>query len=145
MAQTVPNECRQTLQFQALPGQMAWTQGEDELVAAGLMRYGLDMELISCNMLPVKTAKEIQTRQKNRCHRVEGNCIRVRSPISGLLLLLLFVLLVMIYLQCWVFMVLQLLLVLNTAIRQNWRYCKETAYSAMAGLRACLCHQQPYA
>ncbi len=58
---------------------MAWTQGEDELVATGLMRYGMDHELISRHLLPGRTAKEIQSRQKNRCYRVEGNCIRVRQ------------------------------------------------------------------
>ena len=57
---------------------MTWTQGEDELVAAGMYRYGLDLDLISRHLVPVKTAKEIQARQRNRCHRVEGNCIRVR-------------------------------------------------------------------
>jgi len=51
---------------------MIWTQAEDELVAAGMYRYGLDLDL-----MPVKTVKEMQTRQKNRCHRVEGNCLRV--------------------------------------------------------------------
>ncbi len=65
---------------------MIWTQAEDELVAAGMYRYGLDLDLISRHLVPVKTVKEIQTRQKNRCHRVEGNCIRV-SFLLGLLVL----------------------------------------------------------
>lgn len=68
---------------------MTWTQGEDELVAAGMYRYGLDLELISRHLVPVKTAKEIQARQRNRCHRVEGNCIRVRPAHSWVAMMLL--------------------------------------------------------
>ncbi|KAL0054710.1 hypothetical protein WJX82_001301 [Trebouxia sp. C0006] len=88
-APTVPAEVKQAVaifkpyfdpdlfpRFQALPPQMIWTQAEDELVAAGMYRYGLDLDLISRHLMPVKTVKEIQTRQKNRCHRVEGNCLR---------------------------------------------------------------------
>ncbi len=65
---------------------MIWTQAEDELVAAGMYRYGLDLDLISRHLMPVKTVKEIQTRQKNRCHRVEGNCLRVSFLLDLLIL-----------------------------------------------------------
>ena len=70
------------VQFQALPHQMTWTQGEDELVAAGLLRHGMNFDLISQDLLPIRTPKEIQARQRNRCHRVEGNCIRVCTCLS---------------------------------------------------------------
>ena len=56
---------------------MTWTQGEDELLAAGLLRFGLEWSLIMKHLIPIKTETEIRDRQKNRCHRVEGNIIRV--------------------------------------------------------------------
>ena len=65
---------------------MTWTQAEDELVAAGMYRYGLDLDLISRHLMPVKTVKEIRSRQKNRCHRVEGNCLRVSFFLDLLIL-----------------------------------------------------------
>lgn len=65
------------MQFQALPAQMTWTQGEDELLATGLLRYGQDWVRINQHIMPNKTVSEMRDRQKNRCHRVEGNCIRV--------------------------------------------------------------------
>ena len=74
-----PNGSMPLLQFQALPAQMTWTQGEDELLAAGLLRFGQDWSRISLHVMPVKTIAEMRDRQKNRCHRVEGNCIRVRA------------------------------------------------------------------
>lgn len=67
---------------------MTWTQGEDELLAAGLLRYGQDWIRISEHIMPVKTVTEMRDRQKNRCHRVEGNCIRVRPFVKALLPLL---------------------------------------------------------
>ena len=72
-----PNESMLLVQFQALPAQMTWTQGEDELLATGLLRFGQDWSRISLHVMPVKTVAEMRDRQKNRCHRVEGNCIRV--------------------------------------------------------------------
>ena len=71
------------LQFQALPGQITWSTAEDELLAAGMMRHGLDYVTIQQNLLPMKTTKEAANRQKNRCHRVERNCIRVRYLTVG--------------------------------------------------------------
>lgn len=44
----------------------------------GLLRYGMKYEPIQENLLPMKSVKEMYNRQKNRCHRVEHNCIRVR-------------------------------------------------------------------
>lgn len=78
--ETVVESVLLMLQFQALPAQMTWTQAEDELLAAGLLRYGQDWQRISLHVMPVKTIAEMRARQKNRCHRVEGNCIRVSTP-----------------------------------------------------------------
>lgn len=44
----------------------------------GLLRYGMKYEPIQEHLLPMKSLKEMYNRQKNRCHRVEHNCIRVR-------------------------------------------------------------------
>lgn len=48
----------------------------------GLLRYGMKYEPIQKHLLPIKSLKEMYNRQKNRCHRVEHNCIRVR-PVTA--------------------------------------------------------------
>jgi hypothetical protein len=43
-----------------------WTPAEDELLALGLLRFGMDFERIAQSVLPAKTTDAIRRRQKLR-------------------------------------------------------------------------------
>ena len=45
-----------------------WLPAEDELLATGILNYGINWELIHRTLLPTKTVKQITQRQKNLCN-----------------------------------------------------------------------------
>ena len=48
--------------------QLRWLPAEDELLATGILNYGINWELIHRTLLPTKSVKQITQRQKNLCN-----------------------------------------------------------------------------
>ena len=48
--------------------QLRWLPAEDELLATGILNYGINWELIHRTLLPTKSVKQIIQRQKNLCN-----------------------------------------------------------------------------
>lgn len=48
--------------------QLRWLPAEDELLATGILNYGINWELIHRTLLPAKSVKQITQRQKNLCN-----------------------------------------------------------------------------
>ena len=55
---------------------MLFLPAEDELLARGITKYGLQYRLIQKDLLPAKTAKNLKNRVQNLMHRCKGNKVK---------------------------------------------------------------------
>jgi len=64
-----------------LAGQLAFTAGEDRLLARALLRFGPDLERARLYLLPARARAELEHRVRTRAHaRASDNGIKARPP-----------------------------------------------------------------
>lgn len=67
-----------------LAGQLAFTAGEDALLARALLRFGPDLERARLYLLPARARAELEHRVRTRAHaRAGDNGIKARPPLGA--------------------------------------------------------------